>query len=279
MVRKVELKSRCSRCGGHLESVLDQLEGVCSQLSCRGPHLVEKRRQAEREKREAWAATIEELKKAFPELLTDQGRDEVASEQQAHVSLVPGTDSPLVPLPPDRHEQFLAHLDVICREAVRLCDDPKKVNSLMTEYGHRGSATKDSPILPVLNGCSTCRGYCCRNGGDHAFLDASFVAWQLLCDPCSTAESVRNAYIHRLPDVSVEGSCVFHGSQGCVLSRAERNNVCNNFHCFELQDAIEQHSEGESRAWIAVARSDTGALRVGKMDSSGNQTRRETSGP
>ena len=42
-------------------------------------------------------------------------------------------------------------------------------------------------------------------------------------------------YIDQMPEVGYEGSCIFHGKQGCTLDRSLRSDVCNSYFCGGLQ--------------------------------------------
>ena len=77
--------------------------------------------------------------------------------------------------------------------------------------------------------CSLCRGWCCRNGADDAFLDEPTLARAGLA--MSDAEAVIQHYLGRVPAVSYEGSCIFHAERGCTLDRSMRSDVCNAYFC------------------------------------------------
>jgi hypothetical protein len=77
--------------------------------------------------------------------------------------------------------------------------------------------------------CSLCRGWCCRNGADDAFLDEPTLARTSLT--LSDAEAVIQLYLARVPAVGYEDSCIFHGQQGCTLDRSMRSDVCNAYFC------------------------------------------------
>src|SRR5215831_18863400 len=47
--------------------------------------------------------------------------------------------------------------------------------------------------------------------------------------------AVLRLYIERVPEVGYEGSCIFHGKQGCTLDRSLRSDVCNSYFCGGLQ--------------------------------------------
>jgi hypothetical protein len=77
--------------------------------------------------------------------------------------------------------------------------------------------------------CSLCRGWCCRNGADDAFLDEVTVARASATLP--DAEAVIQHYLARVPLAAYEGSCIFHAEQGCTLDRSMRSDVCNAYFC------------------------------------------------
>jgi hypothetical protein len=95
-----------------------------------------------------------------------------------------------------------------------------------------------SPLWPEPEGfaarvartaCSLCKGLCCRNGEDHAFLDETTMARVLYARLALDVRAVLRLYVERVPEVGYEGSCIFHGKQGCTLDRSMRSDVCNSF--------------------------------------------------
>jgi hypothetical protein len=279
------LHSRCQVCGGSLQSPLDQLQGVCERLSCRGPYFREKRRREERAQKADWAARLQSVKESLPDGWIEQrlvggelSRDELHG--RVHFSLVPNCAAVITELPEERRKRFASHLDSALDAAALLIEQSSSACSAITEHEHRTAGHTSSVPLPVINGCSTCRGYCCKNGKEHAFLDAGFLAWQLLSDPTATTQSLRNSYMRQLPEHSVDGSCVFHSATGCVLRRTERSNLCNQFHCFELQDALDQDPSNPPSTWIAFSKTESdGRLRTGIMNSSGQRIEHDHSHP
>jgi hypothetical protein len=47
--------------------------------------------------------------------------------------------------------------------------------------------------------------------------------------------AVLRLYVERVPEVGYEGSCIFHGKQGCTLDRELRSDVCNSYFCGGIQ--------------------------------------------
>jgi hypothetical protein len=75
--------------------------------------------------------------------------------------------------------------------------------------------------------CSLCKGWCCRNGEDNAFLDETTMASVRCARSALNVRAVLRLYVERVPEVGYEDSCIFHGKQGCTLDRSLRSDVCN----------------------------------------------------
>lgn len=138
--------------------------------------------------------------------------------------MVPRNGRALVPIPPERVQRLREHLAGIARAA----KDPANAPPVRPEP--EGFAAQVAHTA-----CSLCRGWCCRNGGDDAFLDEQTLA--RVCGATSErdASAVIQLYVERVPAVSYEGSCIFHGKQGCTLDRSLRSDVCNAYFCGGLQ--------------------------------------------
>ena len=50
--------------------------------------------------------------------------------------------------------------------------------------------------------------------------------------------AVLRLYVERVPETGYQGSCIFHGKQGCTLDRPLRSDVCNSYFCGGLQNYI-----------------------------------------
>ena len=83
--------------------------------------------------------------------------------------------------------------------------------------------------------CFLCKGWCCRNGADNAFLDETTMARVRCARSALDVRAVLRLYVERVPEVGFEDSCIFHGKQGCTLDRSLRSDVCNSYFCSGLQ--------------------------------------------
>jgi hypothetical protein len=52
------------------------------------------------------------------------------------------------------------------------------------------------------------------------------------------ARAVLRLYVERVPSDGYDGSCVFHGAQGCTLDRSLRSDVCNSYFCTALGNYV-----------------------------------------
>jgi hypothetical protein len=62
--------------------------------------------------------------------------------------------------------------------------------------------------------CSLCKGWCCRNGDDDAFLDDETLARVRLARPDMTERALLQLYLDHVPAVAYRDSCIFHGNEG-----------------------------------------------------------------
>lgn len=134
-----------------------------------------------------------------------------------------------VPLPEALRAQFEAYLD----------EQAERADGTAAAEPEPAAAP---PALGETQMCTRCQGWCCARSapGRHAFLDASHLRrWQLQ-HPGSTPADAARAYKDLLPARHSEGSCAYHGAQGCVLPRTMRASLCNTYVCGvidELRDA------------------------------------------
>jgi hypothetical protein len=104
-----------------------------------------------------------------------------------------------------------------------------------------------SPLRPEPEGfvgqvvraaCTLCKGWCCKAGGEHAYLDERTLARVREARPELDARAVLRLYVERVPEKAYDRSCIFHGERGCTLDRALRSDICNVYLCGELGDFV-----------------------------------------
>jgi hypothetical protein len=134
---------------------------------------------------------------------------------------VPRNTSPLVPVAADRVRRLREHLVKVLREARELRYVAKPSPPRPSSFAAQVAATA----------CRLCEGACCRLGGDDAFLDRDTIARVRRDKPDLDASAIISLFSERVPGFAYEGSCIFHGAEGCTLSRDLRADICNVYYC------------------------------------------------
>ncbi len=171
--------------------------------------------------------------------------------------VLPHLEYNLHPSTPERRQRVEAGFLVIAAEAYAF----KQEHSTQPETGPDNSGTELSVTdetleqrFARLNGsaCSTCGGRCCQLGGDHAFLKVDKFSEIFRERPDATPEGIVAEYMARVPDESFDYSCVFHGRNGCTLTREQRSITCNNYLCSSLVELRNEVDENNSEFLLAA---------------------------
>jgi hypothetical protein len=146
-------------------------------------------------------------------------------DDEAQPVIVPRNDGSLVPTAPERVHRLREHLERLFNSMRQ--NEPASIVRPAPE----GFAARVAGAA-----CTLCRGWCCRNGKDDAFLDEATIA-RVPAGQVSTAEAIE-MYVERVPDAGYQDSCIFHGAKGCTLDRSMRSDVCNSYFCYGLHSFI-----------------------------------------
>jgi hypothetical protein len=143
--------------------------------------------------------------------------------------MVPRNDKAVVATSPERVRRLRRRLVVALRALGTMKNPERSVAPLRPEpEGFAGRVARTA--------CSLCKGWCCRNGQDHAFLDEGTMARVRLARFELDVRAVLRLYVDRVPEFGYTDSCIFHGKQGCTLDRSLRSDVCNSYFCSGLLD-------------------------------------------
>jgi hypothetical protein len=146
--------------------------------------------------------------------------------------MVPRSDRVLVQTPPERVRRLRRHLVVTLR-ASRKTKDTKRPELKSPPAEPQGFAARVAGTA-----CGLCKGWCCKNGDDDAFLDEPTLRRVRQARPALKAHAVLRLFIDRVPPDAYQGSCIFHGKQGCTLDRSLRSDICNSYFCGGLQSYL-----------------------------------------
>jgi hypothetical protein len=110
--------------------------------------------------------------------------------------------------------------------------------------------------------CATCRGHCCRKGGEHGYVSPSTLQRVLAADPTVSGDALIDTYLSHVPTRSYAGSCIYHAASGCALPRALRSETCTRYMCDGLKAVSTAASESPERAVIGLFERVDGSLRM-----------------
>ncbi|HSZ91750.1 MAG TPA: hypothetical protein VK822_20515 [Acetobacteraceae bacterium] len=143
---------------------------------------------------------------------------------ESQTVMVPRNDKALVAIAPERVRRLREHLIKALRELRTAKPWAQSVSPVRPEPV--GFAARVAQTA-----CSLCKGWCCRNGDDDAYLDDRTLARVRLARPGTTERAILRVYLERIPPVAYRDSCIFHGKLGCALDRSLRADICNIYFC------------------------------------------------
>ncbi len=144
---------------------------------------------------------------------------------------VPAQESALVAPAPARVRALKRHLVASLRDL----REAKRPDRLIQP---RSAQPAGFAAEVVRAGCSHCQGFCCRGGGEHAYLDERTMARVRRDNPDLDAAGIIGLYMRSVASPAFEGSCLFHGPSGCTLPQTLRAELCNIYYCKGLWDFL-----------------------------------------
>jgi hypothetical protein len=216
----------CKVCGRRL-SLRESVTGFCASLECRYK-ADESYRERQRQEQAARQQRAGELRARQAEVL---GLEEPETYLPA---IIPFSRRRVTNLADRRRRAFRDHLNGLISEASesRASSSPSDAG-LPTEPAPPGARALE--LQAVLGrACALCQGFCCGNGGNHAYLTVATIRRYMAQHPGQRPRDVLAAYLDRVGNKTCEGSCIFHQSGGCSLPRAMRSDTCNQYYCYGL---------------------------------------------
>lgn len=224
--------------------------GACASATCRQAWLVDRAIAGQRRLEQAtYDATV-----AQRDRLAARRGIPVEERKSYRLAILPHNSERPSRLLPARREAFVTRLRASLIEA--------------RERLARGEAAPPPTVVPMLaNGrteaefsaeralvgaaCASCRGECCKQGGDHAFLRPDAMMAYLAANPTHDDEQIVSRYLALLPMRTLTNGCVFQQTDGCALPRDLRSDVCNRYFCEALGAIRHTFGPGEPvRAYL-----------------------------
>jgi hypothetical protein len=214
------MPATCSSCGTPIDVHQQVRGGTCNSIACRA--VAAKRRLAVRNAASHAAAAAAALAHARRLLGSQASLDAVA------LVVVSGSNAKLRPIPTQRRENLRNNVAASIANSEHPHAEPTRCELPIA------SCPPASDALSAA--CATCRGFCCREGGDSAYLDANTLRRIRAERPALSPADLVELYAAAIPERSVEHSCIFHGEHGCTLPRELRSHTCNDYFCQPLRE-------------------------------------------
>jgi len=190
-----------------------------------------------------------------------------------HVVAIPMGQAKCIPLTATRLENYTGHLRHIIhqasgyREAREVKDDKtrqarEKDQEIEREFVEVPALKTTSDQL-----CTLCKGGCCTNGDDRAYLSVYSMRQFMDSNPDLSADDVLQAYLSKLHPETIAGACINQGHSGCVLPREMRSDICNAYYCDSLRDyQLDVGARAASTSVLAIQRGNSNWNRFAQLE-------------
>lgn len=209
------------------------LDGICGRFACRVASM-ERRGTSERDAAEA-------RDRRARTLLRERGLD----PDGVGWAVVPSNPAALRELDGKAADAFRTHLRRLLDSggAPSPEDRARPPHEAPPDGPPRNEPPRDGPppreseaLTQALTGaCTACRGWCCRRGGSHAFLDETSLSRIRRQHPDLDPTALVALYDRFLGPTHLEDGCVFQGGDGCRLPRTLRSDTCNDWWCEDVE--------------------------------------------
>lgn len=180
------------------------------------------------------------------------------TEESTSLLTIPSGNSKLLAVSSERKNKYIEHLKSIINEACGYANAAEVVfDEHHDAYGKRLIVEQRFDNIPALQSisdrlCNMCKGGCCAQGKEHAYLSVFSMRRTMDLNPNQTAEEILDDYLAHICTQSIENSCINHSQTGCALPRKMRSDVCNGFYCDPLK-AYQKKVETEEKLSMVIA--------------------------
>lgn len=249
----------CAWCGIPIDRHKAVSTRCCGRPACERRRIADAAAEVEKRKVALHAALVARMREAQASMIGEIAAELGLPGEAMALGVVPFADDALAPLPDDRRAAFEAHLDGLIAEGFAP-DAAADAGSEDEAAGPSDTATPEPAAVTAA--CSTCRGSCCRGGGERAYLHVGQVQRFRRRHPGAGAAEFRAYYLGILPAHTVPGSCVYHGARGCALPREARSDTCNGFRCLGVAAVAEASAGAGATLVISVDDADKARRRA-----------------
>lgn len=204
--------------------------------------LIHQRREKELARKKHIAKVLENEKKENTELFNLAiNKNAAIINDRVHLISLPLGHTALAILTTARIKNYIQHLNYIVGEASKYAHSAEV--DFDEHHDAHGKMTKveqifiDNPELHYVCDelCSMCKGGCCDEGKEKAYLSVFSMRQFMDYNPELSAEDVLDIYLSNISSETVENSCINKTANGCALPRYLRSDICNGYYCDSLK--------------------------------------------
>jgi hypothetical protein len=151
-------------------------------------------------------------------------------------TVLPASRARITELPECRRRAFLEFLSRLLGVAPSLDGDSPSGEAAPPPAPSSTTALSPEVQAVLDRACALCQGFCCTGGGNHAYLTVETIRIYMATHPDQGPQEVLAAYLGRIRNETVSGSCIFHQPGGCGLPREMRSETCNRYFCNGLKE-------------------------------------------
>jgi len=194
------------------------------------------------------------VQKKYQQILTEQSKN----TDELPLAVIPGIDIKEERLAQEVKKSFIQFLIKQFRHAKSktydLSKDQRELDFRTTKY-HIKLDPSDNDI--AIKMCTLCRGYCCYRGEKYAYITPTMLKQIIQKNAKKSILSIVRTYTNDLPQHYIKGSCVYHTDKGCSLTPDFRSDVCNNFYCKPLAEAIKDIRKQPKEKRCVIAKNES----------------------
>ena len=243
---------RCECCGQVLKG-MELRSAICSNPSCvsdvHETQMAEQLR--ERSARAAaWQQSLRMQTESYRAACGEQAG--VPNAESYMLVIVPHHHETESALPEARREEFRMHVTEVATIAYALRHDaPEDTSGRL--WRSWSIPVSDETNAIAMQACISCRGSCCSNGGNQAYLTKDTMRAYFANHPDHGVDDAVATYMSHVGTHTFTSRCVYQREHGCSLTRDLRSTTCNNFFCDGLRNFFHETDKNTSGSAFVVA--------------------------
>lgn len=164
---------------------------------------------------------------------------------------IPSGVSTLTPLPGERRNRYIEHLKGVIQKAAAYTNasevPPDQHHDAHERLLDNERLFAASPGLQATcdTMCSMCKGGCCADGKEHAYISPVIIRRQMDANPDLQEEDILTTYVTNIATETAQNACINQTKTGCALPRELRADICNSYFCGPISSYIKNMASQE----------------------------------